>query len=582
MPFQKSVDIWDGVFRTCISYQALVNTVPYADYTLEVNEESNIDFPITAKMDAFRTDASDVLLVASEERSTAIKVEILGGRGNVNASVLTIKYWDGDSYETVGTIQDGTLNGGATFGQSGVISWDPPAQNLERAQTLFGVTGYFYQITASAAWDAEVEVDFVSMIPRSKQVTAHQFPAKFSERAFFGAPVGEENALDYTASSTIDVHNGIDSSSGGQRIYVGGLETLTAAKSVYNRFGSSIYETLLIFKNNETYLLTGTGPADFRLFRVSENYGCPAPRTLVGAEVGYQMGGGAYRNVVMWMSYRGPVIFDGAVILPIPGVDLYFDTRKTSTLINTAKIANCVAWFDPFWKEYHLMLPTGSSTTLDTHIVYDLARKKWWKVNYDGGSADIPQFGMVVRDTDGSAYPYVCRNDGHMLRFGNGTDWDGNDLTHLVKTADIMPGGFWSLTQLNTIKMGHQVPDFNVGDTDITINIDMYIDGATQLTALSDFVISVDNFVTSEDLLLEDGTNLLKEDGVTTIVYDKINSRRYTRMIQHLDQTVHSVAFEFSRTSTSSSYLGNFGKSLLWWGLLAQVTGEDIRGDKTT
>ncbi|MHA2064705.1 MAG: hypothetical protein ACXABY_10055 [Candidatus Thorarchaeota archaeon] len=584
MPFQNSVDIWDGVFRTCISYQALVNTVPYADYTLEVNEESNIDFPITAKMDAFRTDAGDILLVASEERSTAIKVEILGGRGNVNASVLTIKYWDGDSYETVGTIQDGTLNGGATFGQSGVISWNPPAQNLERAQTLFGVTGYFYQITASAAWDAEVEVDFVSMIPRTKEIKPHVFPTKFATRAFFGAPAGEDNALDYTASSTIDVHNGLDSSASGQRIYVGdGGDALTAARSVYNRFGSSIYETLLVFKNNETHLLTGTGPADFRLFRVSENYGCPAPRTLVGAEVGYQMGGGAFRNVVMWLSYRGPVIFDGAVILPIPGVDLYFDTRK-DTVINTGKIANSVAWFDPFWKEFHLMIPSGSSqTTLNTHLVYDLTRKKWWKVNYDGGAADIPQFGMVVRDTDGSAYPYVFRNDGHMLRFGFGTDWGGNALTHLVKTADVLPGGFWNLTQLNTLKIGHHVPDFVVADSDIAINVKMYIDGAADGAVLDVFNISVDKFITEDELHTEAGLKIfLAQDNTDYLIFDNIGKKRYWRHIQHLNEVVHSVAFEFSRTSTGSSYLGNFGKSFVWWGFSGAIVGRDERGDDTS
>jgi hypothetical protein len=581
MPFQKAVDIWDGVFRTCISYQAIINTGAYQDFTLEVNEESNIDFPITAKMDSFRTDAGDILLVASEERATAIKVEILGGRGNANASVLTIKYWDGDSWVSVGTIQDGTLSSGATFGQSGVISWDPPAENLDRAQTLFGVTGYFYQITASAAWDAEVEVDFVTLIPRTKSVKSHVFPAKFSDRAFFGAPSGEDNALDYTASGTIDVHNGLDSSASGQRIYVGGPDKLTAARSVYNRFGSSIYETLLVFKNNETYLLTGTGPSDFRLFRVSENYGCPSPRTLVGAEVGYQMGGGAFRNVVMWLSYRGPVIFDGAVILPIPGIDLYFDTRK-DTVINFSKIANSVAWFDPFWKEFHLMIPSGSTqTTLNTHLVYDLTKKKWWRVNYDGGVADIPQFGMVVKDTDGAAYPYVFRNDGHCLRFGNGTDWDGNDLTHSVKTADIIPGGFWNLVSLQSLKVGHQVPDFVVADSDINLNVKVFIDGAETAVTLDTFAIAVGNFIVEDPLWQEDSTTILLEDGVTELIYDKINKRRYTRQVQHLDQVVHSVAFEFSRTSTAVSYLSNFGKSLLWWGFLAEVRGRDERGDPT-
>ncbi|MHA2136251.1 MAG: hypothetical protein ACW99J_20515, partial [Candidatus Thorarchaeota archaeon] len=586
MPFQTAVDIWDGVFRTCVSWQVIDNNSPYQDFTLEVNEESNIDFPITAKMDTFGTHANDKLLVCSEEQATALKVEILGGQNNGNAAVLTVKYWDGDSYVSVGTIYDGTLDaagGTKTFNQSGVISWVPPARQLERTQTLFGVTGYFYEITSSAAFDGTVEVDFATFVPAPKEVTPHKFPARFIERSFFCGDVvgGEPNALDYTATQTIDVHNGLDSSNRGQRIYVGGRSELTAAKSVYNRFGSSIYETLLIFKNTETHLLTGTGPADFRLFRVSENYGCPAPRTLVGAEIGYEMGKGATRNVVLWLSYRGPVIFDGAVLVPIPGVDLYFDTRK-DTVINFGKLANCVAWFDPFWKEYHLLIPSGSSqTTLNTHIVYDLARKKWWKVNYDGGSSDIPQHGMTVKATNGASYPYVFRDDGHMLHFGNGSDWAGNTLTHLVKTADVMPGGFWNLCRVLALKIGHQVPDFSAVDTDLDITISMYINGASTKTSLNTFTIARSDYVTDLDIYTEDNKQIFLEDDITSwLVYESVDQTRYQRDVQGLDQVVHSVAFEFSRSSTSASYLGNFGKSFLWWGFLAEIVGRDERGQE--
>jgi len=584
MPFQEAVDIWDGVYRTCISWQAIINNAAYADYTLEVNEESNIDFPISAKMDIFGTHANDELLFASEAPSSALKIELIGGRGNANAAVNTIYYWDGDSWVDVGTLYDTTLDsatGLITFNQSGVISWISPTLGLERAQTLFGVTGFFYKMTTSAAWDAEVEVDFASCIPAPKEVTPHRFPARFIERSFFCGDIvgGEANALDYTASQTIDVHNGLDSSDRGQRIYVGGKQALTAAKSVYNRFGSSIYETLLVFKKTETHLLTGTGPADFRLFRVSENYGCPAPRTLVGAEIGYEMGKGATRNVVLWLSYRGPIIFDGAVLVPIPGVDLFFDTRK-DTVINFDYIDNCVAWFDPFWKEFHLMVPSGSSqTTLNTHIVYDLQRKKWWQVEYNGGAADIPQFGMSVKSENGETLPYVFRNDGHMLRFGNGSDWDGNTLTHTVKSADVMPGGFWNLTRLLALKIGHQVPDFSAVDVDLDISVNMYINGAEDAVALDDFTIARSDYVGDLDIYTEDSKQLFLEDDITSwLDYENVDQTRYQRYIRALNQVVHSVAFEFSRDSTSASYLGNFGKSFLWWGFLAEIVGRDERG----
>ena len=73
MPFQESVDIWDGVFRTCINCQVSINASAFQDYTLEVNEESNIDYPISAKFDNFRQNAADTMLLAFEEPTAAIR-----------------------------------------------------------------------------------------------------------------------------------------------------------------------------------------------------------------------------------------------------------------------------------------------------------------------------------------------------------------------------------------------------------------------------------------------------------------------------------------------------------------------------
>lgn len=85
MPFQNAVDIWDGVFRNCISFQVEKNNGPLEDYTLEVNEESNVDYAISAKMQNFRQDAGDVWYAACEERASAMRIELIGGKGNTDA-----------------------------------------------------------------------------------------------------------------------------------------------------------------------------------------------------------------------------------------------------------------------------------------------------------------------------------------------------------------------------------------------------------------------------------------------------------------------------------------------------------------
>jgi hypothetical protein len=589
MPMQESVDIWDGVYRTCIGMFTIVNQVGPSDYTLEVNEPSNIDYPIAARVGQFRNHASDTIEMCFEERMSAIDFRVISEAGNQSGSVTTMKYWDGDSWVAVSGLVDTTWDAAtktATMYQSGFMTWSPIALGLERTRTINGVFGYWYQITCDAVWTGvaseDVLIDIVQGVPRQKRVYGMRFPAMYQGRFFRGCDVkGDQlNAFDYTSSSTIDVHNGLDSSDRGQRIYVGGSDPLTAASTIYNRFGSSIYETMLCFKHTETHLLWGTSPSDFKLYQISQSYGCPAHNTLVSAEMGYEMAEGAYRNIAMWLSYRGPVIFDGAVILPIRGVDLYFDPRKTETVINFDYIHKSFAWYDSFWMEYNLLIPTGTSTKPNVHLVYDLLRKRWYKVNYDGGVTDIPQMAMMVRDANGTEYPYVMRDDGHLLRYGFGTDWAGNDLVHKVTTADLLPSGsIWHNTKVMMIKFAHEVPDFDLTSETITVSINYYRDGTDNAEALDDWSVSVADETVTLKLQAEDGSYLLTEDG-DFIEYDALRNHRYIRKTQGINKVGFTHRFQFSRTSTSTGYSGNFGKNFLWWGLLAEVEGYDIKNIK--
>ncbi|GAI81824.1 unnamed protein product, partial [marine sediment metagenome] len=149
-PFQTCKDIWDGVYRECASFQADISDV-LNDYSLEVLEESNIDYPICAQIGAL--DTTDRLILMFEDRCAAIRFEVLPQAGNTNAALMTIKYWNGLAYATVGTIYDGTLDAAdldTTISQTGVVSWNPPAETSEQLKTEFGITGYSYEITVDA------------------------------------------------------------------------------------------------------------------------------------------------------------------------------------------------------------------------------------------------------------------------------------------------------------------------------------------------------------------------------------------------------------------------------------------------
>jgi hypothetical protein len=569
-PFQQIVDIWDGVFRACVACHVDISDTDN-DYTLEVNEPSNIDYPIAARIGQLNT--TDEIYLIFEEQAAAIKINMIGG-GKVNtaASVMTVSYWNGDAYASVGTIYDGTIiQAGKTLSGSGVVSWDPIAKTTEKPRSLYGVTGYVYKITVSVqlsgSGPTDILIDLVSGVPAPRTLRGHKFTGRFQGRALFccDTQAKEENRVDYTMTYAPDVHNGLESSDRGQALYFGGNEKLTCGGSLYNRFGSQIYETWLAYKESETYLLNGSGPEDFRIYQISSNYGCPAPETFDVAEIAYEMAPGAVRNIAIWLSYRGPVIFDGAVIVPLAGIDIYFDARK-STYINTAHIDKARGWFDPYWMEYNLLIPTGTSTICDTWLCYDLRRKRWFEKYPDGGSA-VPQDAVTVRDEQGTSYIYVFTDDGIMHRDGYGTSWNGTAMIHKVKCADLMLGKtIFDIVRIDNIKILHQTPDFTESDDGIIIHINHYVNGRNDATTLDNFNLTYDEMSDTYHLATEAGEYLLTE-AEEYILIDAFWYARYQMYLKALDLLGFSHQFEFWRQSDDYSYRETFGKKLLAWGI---------------
>lgn len=464
--FQPIVDVWDGILRQPIQFQESYSGV-YEDYTLEVNEQSFLEAPIGAILDAL--DTTDHLIIMFDDRASAIKWEMLGQLVNTNASVVTISYWDGDSYESVGTVTDGTSASGKSLNQSGLMSWNPPSAALEFPQTLFGVTGYAYKITFSAQLSGthnsvltdagDVLADLVTGIPAQNTVKAYKFPSLYKNRLLLcGYISGKEgNRVDYSASNAADVWNGDDSSMDGlQSLYFGNKEEpLTAGAALYNRYGSNVFEVWVALKNTKTYILTGSNAEDFAIQLISGNVGCPAPLTLATAELGYEIAKDVVRNVLIWLSATGPVIFDGGVIVPVKGIENYFDPGK-SEYISTAYMSISRGWYDAANKEYNLLIPSGSGqTTNNVWLVYDMVRKKWYRK--DPISAEFPQAAWPVTDSSGAKYVYAGIDTGFMMRLENGTDWDDGTataITHIVETGDFfLSGDPWDETLIRYVML---------------------------------------------------------------------------------------------------------------------------------
>lgn len=74
---------------------------------------------------------------------------------NVNAATMVVKYCKSDmTWAAVAGLSDGTSLSTATFGQSGTVSWTHPSDEIPCYQ--FGKSGFWYQISVSAAIDSTV------------------------------------------------------------------------------------------------------------------------------------------------------------------------------------------------------------------------------------------------------------------------------------------------------------------------------------------------------------------------------------------------------------------------------------------
>jgi len=573
MPFQDIVDIWDTVPRECTQFQPSFSSV-YKDYTLEVNAESSVLGTYAAILDSLAD--SDHLIVMFDDQTTAISWQIIAGKGNANASTVTVYYWDGGSWVSVGTVTDGTLDTGSTksLTQTGVISWQPPRRSEEFPKTLFGIAGYAYKLQWSATLDDEVEIDLVTGIPAPLKIHGYEFPMMYRQRLMLcnSTDTKEYNRVDYSVTNMPDVWNGCESSNWEHgALYFGGPEALTAAVNLYNRYGSQLYEIGIFWKSSETYTLEGDGPENFSIKPLSTDIGCPAPLTVATAPIAYDVGGEASRVITLWVSYKGPMATDGSVIIPLSGIDKYFDPEK-STCINYDYITNARGWFDPTYSEYNVLIPSGSSqTTCNKWLVYDLVRKRW----YEKVPATYPQAVIPVDDGSGTVYLYGFLDTGYMERLEYGSTWDGTTITYTMKTADFLLGGMWHQTQIRRLKLISQVPELDEDET-VTITVKHYADGEqTDSTSLDSFVIDRDNY-TRVYVNIDENEDFPVDENGDYLVGLGWRDPRYVRDTQGCNLIGYTHQFEISMTSNDYDFQDNWGKRLLGLGLEAYEIGEDL------
>lgn len=462
-PMQPIGDIWDGVYREVMAFQWYDNA--WNEYTANVYENEYDSSDDATRVDIGRLDTDEYFVCGFSERITGINFSLVGETGNETANTnLTVEYWNGSEWTSVGAAGDGTSEGGISFAQSGTVTWNSPDIGSEfQKEVSKKVSLYYYKFSFDKKLSADVFIYYVAGIPAPKEMGGYSYPLFAHDVVWLLDEVaGQRNSARCSAYGAPEVWNGddaIEEPFGNDNRLVGGC-------ALFTRIGSSFYNMTLFLKEDEIWAIVGTDPEEWQKYRVSESVGCTAPGTIVSASIGYEIKGSLNRHVALWQARDGIYLFDGSVPSRISDdIENYFDPNRPEC-INASLTEDSVAFFDQNRLEYHWLFASGSDATgLNKEFVFDLKRMKWFEIDRTTGLE--LQCGFPVADTAAGAYTYGCAN-GTMYRLENGQQFDDQDMTCTLWFGDmaIHKGSIMNETAIRNVKM---VALAKSEDADVTV-----------------------------------------------------------------------------------------------------------------
>ena len=432
-PVQELTDIWDGTKRDVLSFYKY--TTAYSDLILNVYKQEYVaDADLTYAQVGSLT-SSQYLYVAFSEQVMGIEFTIPDStKVNVVANtIVSIDYFNGQSYVSVGPVQDGTSSLAVSMNHSGVMTWLPPGSNSEFETTVASSDPYhYYRIHFSQTLTADVRIDFISGIPAPAFLRPHRFAVEWQERSWlFNDQSQFKNSGIASAYGTNSVFNGTDS----VLFDFGNDEEIMAATTIFTRFGGTLYDNLIVFKRNACYLIDGYSADSYRKYTISSKVGCVAPLTTTTCDTSFEISPGLTKHIIIFQSARGIEMFDGNAITLISGDIQDFFEPGQSNCINASIAGTFVGFYDEKNYEYHWLCATGSNTTLNREMVYDSTRKKWFEI--ERGTGKKLKCGFNAEDSSGNKYVYGGTTDGCIERLDNGYNFDGNDIAHTLWPSDL-------------------------------------------------------------------------------------------------------------------------------------------------
>lgn len=479
--FQQMTNIWSGEYQPPLAVLYYVNTgTKWFDQTMWVIEDDpetyTTDAPYTTPIVGLTWASADAMYIVTNKRAQGFSFHFLAKCSNITTSrTITVERYQNGGWVESAYVLDKTSVGTAAWNTTGVV-WITPDEGDTQTSVHGSSKGYAYRITFNGALTTDgggIRIYYLQVIEAPETIKAdYAFPFMFRDRPMLcGYQDADEGyRVDYGMANTVDSFNGDDSSFGLGKspLYFGSSGNLNAACELFSMLSSNLYHFAIFTKVNETYILDGYDADTWKIYKMSGVTGCAAPGTMDTAQITTEQG---TKTIAVWVSMTGPVMCDAATVLPIKGLEKYFDPNE-SVCVNFDSLTVARGWFDPENNEYNLLLPSGSTqTTNNLWVFYSFTSNRWYKKV----PAAYPCHIQRVMDAYGRHYAYGFFSAGEVRRLEYGNTWDGTAISPYVKTGEILPSGdLWDVTRLCRIKAISRAMT-----AARTISIDWYKDGTS-------------------------------------------------------------------------------------------------------
>lgn len=446
-PMQAISNVWDGS-AAYVTKATVYSGTAYEDYTDNVNDQAPSTTMVLSSLST-----SGYVLIGFTQAMQALTITFDAGKENSTGSTtMSGYYWNGQEWTALPALTDGTASGTTSLAKNGTVSWQTPGAGVEFPTAIGDETPlFYYKLSFAAAPDAETEIGEVRGVTAPNPIATYKFSETYQNHLFlFNEYNGLKNKAIYSMEAAPDIFNGAYTGT----FYFGDDTDIIAAANVYNVFGNSAYDQLIVGKRSEIYRLSGDYPSAWTNKRISSTVGCAAPLSMVSAVAHGLTEDDNPKNVVIWQGDDGFYMTDGATVTPISeDIKVYFD-ENDSRCIPTTRLTKTVAWYDPSIPAYKALISSGSTATYhNVELEYSLKHREWTKiVRADASGADPLQCGFRVYDTTGIGYTYGGNTKGFLYRLEYGATFNGTAIEQMLHTKDMILDTEVPLFRKSTIK----------------------------------------------------------------------------------------------------------------------------------